>query len=65
MPDNEQETKPENQNSTIPFYTCEHQQSNDPCPKCQPNDEPMPDDWQKTYQSPATTSGLDDKVATD
>ena len=38
------------------FYACEHQRSNDPCPKgCNgPDAEPMPDNWAENYEPEKT-----------
>lgn len=47
--------------ATPKYYACGHQTSNKPCPECQPNEKPMPDNWYKDYKSPAV-SGLEDKV---
>lgn len=42
------------------FYNCSHGASNDPCPKCFPGKEKVPDDWYLTYESPGKSGVTDD-----
>ncbi len=34
------------------FYVCQHDASNNPCPKCHPDKDPVSDNWEEDYTPP-------------